>query len=156
MPMNNNDILRRVRYLFNYNDEKMISVFKLAEYDVDKAILRAWHRKSDDPLLLEMTDKQLATFLNALIIEKRGRKDGPLPIAEEIINNNIILRKIKIALNLQAEDMLEIFKLGEKPIGKAELSSFFRKPGHRSYRPCLDQYLRGFLNGLQKRLTEKA
>lgn len=152
--MINNDILRRTRYLFDYNDDKMISIFKTVNYDIDQAKLKAWLRKAEDPLLLEMKDEELATFLNGLIIERRGKKEGPQPEAESILNNNIILRKIKIALNLQAEDMLELFTIADKKISKGELSAFFRKPGHKSYRPCLDQYLRSFFNALQRKKTQ--
>ncbi|QCX38193.1 DUF1456 family protein [Aureibaculum algae] len=153
--MTNNDILRRIRYLFNYNDDKMISLFKLADYDVDKEGLLAWLKKEEDPLLVEMADVELATFLNGLIIEKRGKREGPAPIAEDPLSNNMILRKLKIALDLKTDDILELFESIDKKISKHELSSFFRRPDHRSYRPCLDQYLRNFLNALQSQHKNK-
>jgi uncharacterized protein YehS (DUF1456 family) len=58
--------------------------------------------------------------------------------------------KLKIALNLKAEDVLEILGLADFRLSKHELSAFFRKPGHKHYRECKDQILRNFLNGLQK------
>lgn len=149
MKMTNNDILRRVRYLFDYGDTKMIAVFKLANYEAKRSDLSAWLRKEDDPLLVKMSDKELATFLNGLIIEKRGKREGPQPEAESFLTNNIILRKLKIALNLKTDDILDLYALVDKNISKHELSAFFRKPDHKSYRPCLDQYLRSFLNALQ-------
>jgi uncharacterized protein YehS (DUF1456 family) len=57
--------------------------------------------------------------------------------------------KLKIALNLKAEDVLGILELAEFRISKHELSAFFRKPGHKHYRECKDQILRNFLQGLQ-------
>jgi uncharacterized protein YehS (DUF1456 family) len=57
--------------------------------------------------------------------------------------------KLKIALNLKAEDVLEILELAEFRISKHELSAFFRKPGHKHYRECKDQILRNFLQGMQ-------
>ena len=57
--------------------------------------------------------------------------------------------KLKIALNLKSEDVLEILQLAEFQLSKHELSAFFRKPGHKHYRDCKDQVLRNFLKGLQ-------
>ncbi|MDE5423702.1 DUF1456 family protein [Ancylomarina sp. DW003] len=153
--MTNNDILRRVRYMFDYSDSKMITLFKLANHDVSRADLSDWLKREDDPLLIEITDKELATFLNGLIIEKRGKREGPLPEAEDPLSNNMILKKLKIALNLKSDDILDMLTLIDKKISKHELSAFFRKPDHKSYRDFLDQYLRHFLNALQKKYKNK-
>jgi len=147
--MDNNEIIRRIRYLFNFNDLKMIALFKLADYDVDKTEVSNWLKKEDDPLVVEMTDRELAIFLNGLIIENRGKREGPQPEPEDTLSNNMILKKLKIALNLRTDDILGLFSLVDKKISKHELSSFFRNPNHKSYMPCMDQYLRNFLNALQ-------
>ena len=149
--MTNNDILRRMRYLFDFNDLQMMALFKLANHDVHKAELYGWLRKEDDPEVVELTDKELAIFLNGLIIEKRGKREGPQPEPEDPLSNNMILRKLKIALDLKTDDILDLFALIDKRISKHELSAFFRKPGNKSYRHCMDQYLRHFLNALQKK-----
>lgn len=148
--MTNNDILRRIRYLFNFTDSQMIELFKLAEHDVSKTDVANWLRKDEDPLLREISDRELAIFLNGLIIEKRGKREGPTPEPEDPLSNNMILRKLRIALDLKTDDILELFASIDKGIGKHELSAFFRRPDHRSYRPFLDQYLRNFLNALQQ------
>ena len=147
--MTNNDIFRRLRYLFDYNDVKMISLFKLVDYDVERSLVSDWLKKDDDPMLKEISDRQLALFLNGLIIEKRGKREGPQPEPEDPLTNNMILRKLKIALELRSEDMLDLFASIDKKISKHELSAFFRKPGNKSYEPCMDQYLRNFFNALQ-------
>lgn len=149
--MNNNDILRRIRYMFYYNDVKMIALFKLAGLDVDRPTITNWLKKEEDPKFVEITDKQLATFLNGFIIEKRGKREGPQPEPENPLTNNMILRKLKIALDLKTEDILALFESIDKGITKNELTDFFRKPGHKLYRLCLDQYLRNFLNALQSK-----
>jgi len=61
----------------------------------------------------------------------------------------LILKKIKIALDLKAEDILDILVLADLKVSKYELSAFFRKPEHRHYRPLRDQILRNFLKGMQ-------
>jgi len=147
--MTNNDILRRTRFIFNFSDAKMIAVFSLADHQVTREEISSWLKKDNDPAYQKCNDRQLAIFLNGLITDKRGRKEGIQPIAEKCLTNNIIFRKLKIALNLKDEDILEILQLVNFRLSKHELSAFFRKSGHRHYRSCKDQVLRNFLNGLQ-------
>jgi uncharacterized protein YehS (DUF1456 family) len=147
--MTNNDVLRRIRYTFNFDDSKMMAIFASAGLEVTRAELSEWLKKDDDPDYKNCGDLQLATFLNGLIIEKRGKKDGPQPEPEKTLNNNIIFRKLKIALNLQAEDVIKMVNNADFRISKHELSAFFRKPGHKHYRECKDQVLRYFLKGMQ-------
>ena len=147
--MTNNDILRRIRYTFNYDDSKVIFLFGSGGQKVTREQVCDWLKKDDDPAFQNCNDKQMATFLNGLINHKRGKREGPQPEPEKRLTNNLILLKLKIALNLKAEDILQIMELADFPLGKSELSAFFRKPGHNHYRSCKDQILRNFLKGLQ-------
>ena len=153
--MTNNEVIRRVRYMLDFNDAKMISVFKLADLTVKETELKNWMRKEEDPLLVEIPDKILATFLNGLIIEKRGKREGPQPEPEDWLTNNLILMKLRIAFNLTSDDILDLFATTEHKISRHELSSFLRKREHRSYRTFLDQYLRNFLTALQTKMRAK-
>lgn len=65
-----------------------------------------------------------------------------------MLSNNDILKKIRVALNLKDEDIIHILKLAEFDVTKSELGALFRKEDHPNYRPCGDQLLRNFLNGL--------
>ena len=116
---------------------------------VTREDISAWLKKDEDPAFIRCTDNQMATFLNGFIIEKRGKKDGPQPVAEHQINNNIIFRKLKIALNLIDQDILDLLRSANFIMSKPELSALFRKPDHRSYRECQDQILRNFIKGIQ-------
>jgi len=147
--MTNNDVLRRIRYTFNFDDSKMIAIFGLAGLEVTRAEISDWLKKEEDPEHQKLNDKQMAIFLNGLIVDKRGKKDGPQPEPETTLNNNIIFRKLRIALNLQAEDVLKLVNQADFRMSKHELSAFFRKPGHKHYRECKDQVLRYFLKGVQ-------
>ncbi len=147
--MTNNDVLRRIRYIFDFNDNKVINVFSQADCDVTREEISDWLKKDDDPAFKSLTDEQLATFLNGLINEKRGKKEGEQPVPEKQINWNIVFRKLRIALNLKAEDVLGILQLADFSLSKHELSAFFRKAGHKHYRECKEQVLRYFLQGLQ-------
>jgi len=145
----NNDILRRIRYTLDLDDNKVISCFKHVKQTMTREQISNWLKKEDDDDYKNCNDNQLAHFLNGLIIERRGKKEGPLPKAEKKLNNNLIFTKLKIAFNLKAEDVLAILELADLRISKHELSAFFRKPDHKHYRSCKDQILRNFLMGLQ-------
>ncbi|PLY03375.1 MAG: DUF1456 domain-containing protein [Desulfuromonas sp.] len=147
--MTNNDVLRRLRYIFDCNDSKMIVLFRLGGQEETREQISAWLKKEDDPAGQECNDRQLAVFLNGLIIDRRGKKEGPQPAPEKRLNNNIIFKKLKIAFNLKNDDVLEYLNLAGMKISPHELSALFRKPGHKHYRECKDQILRNFLKGAQ-------
>jgi uncharacterized protein YehS (DUF1456 family) len=147
--MNNNSVLRRLRFTFDFNDNKMIELFQLSGKTVTRAEVSDWLKKEDAEDFKNLNDQQLAYFLNGFIILNRGKKEGEIPLAEKKLNNNIVFRKLKIALNYRDEDILNVYELMNFQISKHELSAFFRKPDHQHYRLCKDQFLRNFLQGLQ-------
>ena len=65
-----------------------------------------------------------------------------------MLSNNDILKKIRIALELKDDDIVNILKLADFEISKSELNALFRRDDHPNYMPCGDQLLRNFLNGL--------
>ena len=152
--MENNDILRRIRYSFNFSDSKMAAIFELAGFTANRAQIRAWLKKDIDPEWKELPDNLLATFLNGLIILNRGKKDRSPLVAENRLNNNIIFRKLRIALNLKDDEVLQLLNLAGLQISKHELSAFFRNPNQSQYRECKDQVLRNFLRGIQLKYGE--
>ena len=64
------------------------------------------------------------------------------------MTNNDIFKKLRVALRLRDDDIVQILELVDFKVSKAELSAFFRKEDHPNYRECGDQILRNFLNGL--------
>ena len=147
--MINNDVLRRLRYIFDLSDQRMMSIFADAGRGASRAEISDWLKKDHDPAFQECADIDLATFLNGLINDKRGKREGPQAKPEERLSNNLIIMKLKIALNMKADDVLEIMRLANFSLSKHELSAFFRKTDHKHYRKCQDQVLRYFLQGLQ-------
>lgn len=147
--MNNNDILRSIRYTFDFNDATMIDIFGLGDLAVSRPEVSDWLKKEDDEDYKPINDFKLAVFLNGLINYKRGKQEGKQMVPEKQLTNNMILRKLKIALDLRDDDMLEVLSKAGRHISKHELSAFFRNPAQSQYRPCLDQVMRNFLQGLQ-------
>ena len=155
--MTNNDILRRIRYIFDFNDSKMMVLFRAADSQTSRADISDWLKKDEDPAYKICSDEQFAIFLDGFITEKRGKREGaPSRAPEKKLNNNIIFNKLKIALNLKADDVLSVLALADLRISSHELSAFFRKPGHKHYRECKDQVLRNFLQGLQKKYRPRS
>ncbi|MGH1472109.1 MAG: DUF1456 family protein [Cellvibrionaceae bacterium] len=141
--------MRRVRYIFDFSDQEMLSLFELGGHKGSKAELITWLAREEEPEFDLCEDEKLARFLNGFIINKRGPKDDGIPEPEHALSNNMVLRKLKIALNLQANDLLNILQLNGFTLSKHELSALFRRPDHKNYRLCLDQLLRNFLDGME-------
>jgi uncharacterized protein YehS (DUF1456 family) len=127
----------------------MIAIFSQADLDVTREQISNWMKKEEDEAYVNCTDVQLATFLNGLINDRRGKREGEQPKPEKKMNNNIIFRKLKIALNLKDDEILAILLLADLRISKHELSAFFRRADHKHFRACKDQILRNFLQGVQ-------
>jgi uncharacterized protein YehS (DUF1456 family) len=147
--MDNNDVLRSLRYAFDYDDSVMMDLCSSSGKEISRSEVCSWLKREGAEGYIECSDLQLSTFLNALIIDKRGEKDGPTPLAEPSLTNNIIFRKLRIALNLKDEDIVEILGLVDFKVSKGELNAFFRKTSHKNFRKCKDQILRNFLNGIR-------
>ncbi|MBC53000.1 MAG: hypothetical protein CMQ34_04100 [Gammaproteobacteria bacterium] len=147
--MINNDVLRRLRYAFDYSDQQMIDVFAQANCQVTRDQVCNWLKADDDADFVFCDDVMLATFLNGLINALRGKKEGAQSPPEQQLSNNMIFMKLRIALNLKSEDVLAMLDDVGMSLSQHELTALFRKPGHKHYRECKDQLLRNFLKAVQ-------
>jgi uncharacterized protein YehS (DUF1456 family) len=152
--MIHNDVLRRIRYIFDYDDFQMMEVFANADYAVSREQVCAWLKPEDDATYVEISDREMAIFLNGFINLKRGKREGEQPEPENVLTNNMVLMKLRIALNLQSDDVLALLQDTGLKFSKHELTALFRKPGHKHYRKCEDQILRNVLKGLQSKLRD--
>lgn len=151
--MLNNYVLRSVRYMLDLSDAQMVKIVKLADLAVTKEEMVAWLKKDNEPEYVECNDNVMRHFLNGLIYHRRGKDENhPAPEVDSRLNNNIMLKKLRVAFELKDTDMIEIYQLVDFRVSKPELNAVFRKPGHKNYRECGDQLLRYFLKGLTIRL----
>lgn len=158
--MNNNDMIIRLRYALELSDKTMLEIFDLGEYSITSEQLRHVLTKQDPELELPRdaacSDRMLESFLNGLIILKRGKQEvkpgTKVPnlflISSAATVNNVLLKKVKIALSLTSEDILDVLHLAGVYASPSELSAILRKEGQRNYKPCGDRYARNFLRGL--------
>ncbi|WP_368645332.1 DUF1456 family protein [Alkalibacterium putridalgicola] len=171
--MNNNDRLVRLRYALDLKDAELVEIFKLGEKELslgDVRYLLSKQEEKDSPedeensfsenlYRKECTNRTFEAFLNGLIVYKRGRqlsKTGePVKMTYTLKHdkdvNNILLKKVKVALKLTNEDVLDILEDADVFISKSELSAVLRKEDHRNYQECGDRYARNFLKGLALR-----
>jgi uncharacterized protein YehS (DUF1456 family) len=150
--MNNNDILRRIRYALDISNPGMIDIFKQSGCTLEQPTLLKLLKKEEEEEFISCSNPLLSFFLDGLIVHRRGRKDtAEAPKPDASLNNNAILKKLRIALDLKEEDMLTLMKLAGVTISKSELSALFRNKGHKHYKECGDQFLRNFLQGLTVR-----
>lgn len=157
--MIHNDVLRRLRFALRINDTSAIKLFKIVNYDMDPKYLANIMKKEEEPGYLPCRDKLLVFFLDALIIHNRGKREGEVyqpPRSGQRLTNNEILRKIRIAMSYQDNDIIALLKLVDFSIGKTELSALFRRPDHRNYKECGDQLLRNLLNGMVAKLRPES
>jgi uncharacterized protein YehS (DUF1456 family) len=124
--------------------------------EADPAQVSSWLSRDEDDGFQELSDTSLCRFLDGFIIEKRGPSpDGSAPKPLEFLSTNEVLKKLRIALSLRDDEVLEVFARAEFVVTKAELGSFFRKEGQRNFNKCPEQVLRKFIQGFAKGRDEK-
>ena len=150
--MTNNDFLRRLRYALNIKDNIMVQIFKKGNIIVTREDVIDYLKRDTDDGFKKLSNNDLISFLDGLIIQKRGKKEDGTPVPKIKVTknnlNNILLRKLRIALAFKSYDMIRIFKLGGIEISEGELSALFRREDHKNYKECGDKYVRVFLKGL--------
>jgi uncharacterized protein YehS (DUF1456 family) len=144
--VNNNYVLTSITTILEFDAAKLIAVFASVEQKLSKKAAKLWLENSDE--CEACTDEFLELFLNGLINELRGKKDGPLPALSDELSNNIILRKLTIAFDLKADNVIYLLARADQHLKTNELSAFFRKKGNSHFRPCNDDIITALIQGL--------
>jgi uncharacterized protein YehS (DUF1456 family) len=143
--LTNNEILRQIQTTFNLSPSDIVDIYSTTTQDISLSQVNSWLTARDSTLV----DVDLANFLNGFINIKRGQREGEQPVAETTLTNNMILMKLRIAVNMQTEAMLNSFEKVGCELSKHELGALFRKPDNKHFRPCSDEMLRNFLLALR-------
>ncbi|WP_018151288.1 DUF1456 family protein [Leeia oryzae] len=151
--MQTNDVLRSVRYMLDLSEAKLAAVIAEGGQEVSVDALHQYLKKDDEADYLPCPDEVLGALLDGLVYVRRGRDETrPQVPAELPVSNNTVLKKLRVAFELKDVDIQAILKQAGFDVSTSELGAFFRKPDHRHYRPCGDQFLRNFLKGLTLRV----
>lgn len=154
--MKSNELLRHLRKLLALNEKGMTDILTLGHYSADAEQVRNWLRHDNEPEYTPCPDQAAAHFIEGLITARRGAKEGaPPPAPVYPISNNQVLKKLRIAFNLQGEDMHTLFASVDHPLTKQELDALFRKPEHKNYQVCSDHTLRLFLQALTEQFRPR-
>lgn len=156
--MNNNDIVIRLRYALAISNADMLKIFKLGGLELtnEKLVKILKRQDKETPRDQNLTMEELERFMNGLIISQRGiKKDANGQTLEPTFDmkkeddiNNVVLKKLKIAMQYTSEDYQSFFKSAGIEVSNAELSAVLRRPDHRNYRPAGNRYLRNILKGM--------
>ncbi|SFV63854.1 hypothetical protein MNB_SV-6-223 [hydrothermal vent metagenome] len=147
--MKNNEVIKKIIEAIDIDLDSVVEIYKLVDYNIKLDTLQRWFLSPNDDNFLLCSYEDLGNFLDAFIIFKRGaskdtkRSDEPIALT-----NNLILKKLRVALNLKEPEIEIIFALGEVSLTKQQLSSLFRKEGHKNFKECSDDILISFLDGL--------
>ena len=146
-PMKNNEIIKRLRFILDVEDAVLVDCFTAGGITITLDRVAGFACAADDKNYQECTDEEMSGFLDGLIIHRRGPpKNGVRnPVA---LNNNVKMKKIRIALELEARDLDNAFMLSDCELSPHEISSLFRKPGTKHYVECTDHLFERFLSGL--------
>ncbi|MGZ0655262.1 DUF1456 family protein [Coraliomargarita sp. W4R53] len=149
--MTNNEVMKSVRYTLEIKNKEVVQLIKAGGVELSVLDVVDLLKNEEDEGFVECPAATIHAFLDGLILERRGPSDGPAQkISTARINNNMILRKLRIAFEMKDVDMVAVMGSVGLRISKGEISALFRAPTHKHYMKCGDQFLRNFLKGLTR------
>ncbi len=154
--MNTNDVLKRLRFAVKISDAAMMEALALGGSPISREKLDSYFLKEEEEGYALCPQGALLALLDGMIAKKRGPREetpgssGVHRAAAPTLDNNMVLKKLRIAFELKEEDLLEAMRLGGAELSKNELSALFRRKDQKNYKECMDQFLRNFLAGLAK------
>ena len=150
MLISTNEILYRIQKALNLKIGELLEAYKLEAYTMEPSHLEALLQRRNDKGFMLCSYEELGIFLDGLVTLKRG--PSPKKNSENVVEltNNLILKKLRIALELKEAETEIIFGLAEVELSKQQLASLFRKEGHKNFKACSDELLMAFLDGLDE------
>jgi uncharacterized protein YehS (DUF1456 family) len=151
MVISTNEILFRIQKALNLSTENMIEIYKLASYEMSESHLGSLLKRRQEKDFMLCSYEELGVFLDGLVTFKRGpspKKSNDDEVVE--LTNNLILKKLRIALELKEAEIEIIFGLAEIELTKQQLASLFRKETHKNFKPCSAELLMAFIEGLDE------
>jgi uncharacterized protein YehS (DUF1456 family) len=149
--LNTNETLYRIYKALGLSIDEMLKAYELAEYPMERTHLESLLKRRQDKGFNLCSYEELGVFLDGLIVLKRGPSPKKEREDETVeLTNNLILKKLRIALELKEPETEIIFNLADIMLTKQELKSLFRKEGHRNFKSCPDELLMAFFEGLEE------
>ena len=150
MILSTNEVLYRIHKALKLSLDEMIQAYKLENYEMEASHLESLLKRRLDKGFVLCSYEELGIFLDGLVTLKRGpspKKDDSTIVE---LTNNLILKKLRIALELKEAETEIIFGLSDIELSKQQLASLFRKESHKNFKKCSDELLMAFLEGLDE------
>jgi len=146
-----NDILFKIKTALSLTDKEIIESYHLVGLEMSQERLDSILKRRQDKGYSEATYEELGLFLDGLVALKRGEPSTKRNEDEVVeLTNNLILKKLRVAMNLKESELIIIFALAELPLTKRQIGSLFRKEGGKNFKACSDELLLTFIEGLDE------
>jgi len=145
-----NEILSKIQKALTLTNSEILEAYKLADYEMSEEHLLSLLTSDKESGFVECSYEELGLFLDGFIILRRGPNPKKQKSTQTELTNNLILKKLRIALELKEAETEIIFSLGEVELSKQQLASLFRNTNNKNYKECSDELLMGFLDGIDE------
>jgi len=151
MLISTNEVLYRIKKALSLSIDEIVEAYRLEDYEMKKEHLESLLKRRQDKGFMLCSYEELGVFLDGLVTLKRGPSPSKKNTQEDIeLTNNLILKKLRVALEFKESETEIIFGLADMELSKQQLSSLFRKEGHKNFKACSDEVLMAFLEGLDE------
>lgn len=142
-------VIQAIKDALSLNRKQILHIYELEEFPMSLDRLNGILKNSSKKDSINATYEELGVFLDGLISYKRGKSPAPTP-QDVILDNNLIIKKLRVALNLKEYEIAIIFELADFRISKTAIKDIFRSPKHPKYKECDNKTLKAFLEGLNE------
>jgi uncharacterized protein YehS (DUF1456 family) len=151
MVISTNEILYRIQKALHLTTDEILEAYKLEDYKMDATHLESLLKRRQEKGFMLCSYEELGIFLDGLVTLKRGPSPKKANNDEAVeLTNNLILKKLRIALELKEAETEIIFSLADIELSKQQLASLFRKESHKNFKPCSSELLMAFIEGLDE------
>ena len=142
-------LFQRITKALYLNINDLVSIYEIEAFPKSKEELRAMLQDEHSKRFKGASYEDLGIFLDGLITKNRGKSPNT-PQEEQTLNNNLVLKKLRVALNLKSHEMVMLFALVDVDISPSQINALFRNETHKNYRLCSDKMLLDFLDGVEE------
>lgn len=148
--MKPSEILQSLKEALGLNRSQVLHIYELEEFPITQERLDAILKNRTKRNSAQATYEELGVFLDGLVTYKRGFKKESQNGEEVSLTNNLILKKIRAALNLKEFEIHLIFELADYKMSKSTIKDLFRSNNHPKLKECNNSILEAFLQGLNE------
>jgi uncharacterized protein YehS (DUF1456 family) len=145
-----NEVLGGIKQALNLSYNDIENIYAEVSFPIETKEIERFFKAPTHKSFKQVSYEALGSFLDGLIAFKRGEPSRQSSHEIQTLTTNLILKKIRIALNLKEHEIEIIFNLADIFLTKQQLASLFRKEEHKNFRACSHELLLAFLVGLDE------